>query len=374
MSTRLPIERIEAIPVSVPHNTDFQISGGGQEAADHVLIRLHTEDGPVGVGEASPKPFFSDETQTSVLGALDVLEAALEGVDAARPAAVHRAMDDAIRGNPFAKTAVDVACYDALGKALGVPVSALLDGRVRDRVEVGQSIGIKPTEAAVDDARRYVRQEGFRSIKVKVGDEASSAADRVRAVCEAVGDEVPIRVDANQGYTADVAVPLFSELERELDLLLVEQPVARDDVEGMRKVTETIETPVLADESVFSPADALRVVRRNAADIINIKIMKAGGLYPSGRIAATAAAASYPLAIGSMLELGVGTAAGAHLAATLPHVRYPCDVKGPSLYADTLLEEPVRIEDGYTYVPDRSGLGVELDDDAVERYRSDDPE
>lgn len=374
MTTQLPIQRIEAIPVSVPHNTDFEISGGGQEAADHVLVRLHTESGPVGLGEASPKPFFSDETQTSVLGALDVLEDALRGVDAARPARVHQVMDDAIRGNPFAKTAVDVACYDAFGKALGVPVSALVGGRVRDRIEVGQSVGIKPTAEAVEDARRYVRDEGFRSIKVKVGDDAESDAERVRAICEAVGGEVPIRVDANQGYTADTAVPLFSELERELDLLLVEQPVAREDIEGMRKVTEAIETPVLADESVFSPADAFRVVRRNAADIVNIKIMKAGGLYPSSRIAATAAAASYPLAIGSMLELGVGTAAGAHFAATQPHVRYPCDVKGPSLYADTLLEEPVRIEDGYTHVPDRPGLGVELDDEAVERYRSEDPE
>lgn len=137
-----------------------------------------------------------------------------------------------------------------------------------------------------------------------------------------VGDVVSIRVDANQGYTADVAVPLFSEL----DLLLVEQPV--------------------------------------------IKLMKAGGLHPSSRIASTAAA-QYPLAIGSMLELGVGTAAGAQFAAAQPHVRYPCDVKGPSLYAESLLADPVRIEDGYTHVPDGPGLGVALDPEAVEKYRDD---
>lgn len=371
MAPELPIERIEAIPVDVPHNTGFEISGGGAPTAEHVLIRLHTADGLIGLGEASPKPFFSDETQSSVLGALDILEDALEGVDAAKPAQVHETMDAALRGNPFAKTAIDMACYDALGKALDAPVSTLLGGSVRDRIEVGQSVGIKPTDEAVAEAERYVDEQGFRSIKVKVGSEPESDTERIRAIHEAVGDQVPIRIDANQGYSADIAVPLFAELERDLDILFVEQPVSRDDLKGMRKVTRALETPVLADESVFGPSDSFTVIERNAADIINIKIMKAGGLYRSSQIASTAAAAQYPLAIGSMLELGVGTAAGAHFASTLPHVNYPCDIKGPSLYADQVLREPVRIEDGYTYVPNGPGLGVELDEQKVEEHRSD---
>lgn len=366
----LEIERIESIPVSVPMTTDFSISGGGEMEPTHVLVRVHTAAGVVGLGEASPKSFFSSETAASVIDAVDRMEDQLVGSSAGRLTAVHQTMDAAIRGNPFAKTAIDIACHDALGKHLGVPVSTLLGGRVRDSIPVGQSIGIKSIPKAVAEAERYVYEDGFTSVKVKVGKDSDADEARIRAIVDAVGEEVPIRVDANQGYTADVAVPLFRRLERDVDLLLVEQPVARDDIEGMRKITRALETPVLADESSFSPQDAYTVVHRNAADIVNIKIMKAGGLVPSSRIAAMAAAAQYPLAVGSMVELGVGTAAGAHFAATLPHATYPSDVKGTTLFADRILTEPLKIADGHTTVPSGPGLGVELDGGKVEEHRS----
>lgn len=366
------IEKLEAVPVSVPFNTDFEVAGGGTEAPEHVLVRLHTTEG-VGLGEAAPKPFFSSETCQSVLGAIDRLEDALIGVDATNLNRVHRTMSGTLKGNPFAKTAIDTACHDVWGRTLGVPVSVLLGGRVREEISVGQSIGIKPTEEAVADAERYVYEEGFSSIKVKVGDPAEQAAERVRAVADAVGDDVPLRVDANQGYTVDVAVPLFSRLEREVDLLVVEQPVGRDDREGLKSVTAALETPVLADESVFSPADAFSVAATRSADAINIKLMKAGGLRPAARIGDVAAAADLRVAVGSMVELGVGTAAGAHLAATLPNLGYPSDVKGPSLFADTVLRNPLDIADGGTPVPDGPGLGVDLDADQIDRYRVDRP-
>lgn len=248
-------------------------------------------------------------------------------------------------------------------------MSTLLGGRVRDDIPVGQSVGIKATPEAVSEAERYVHDEGFTSVKVKVGADPDADEQRVRAIADAVGDEVPIRVDANQGYTADVALELFRRLERDLDLLLVEQPVARDDVDGMRRLTRALETPVLADESCFTPQDAYTVVNRNAADVLNIKIMKAGGLVPASRIAATAAAAQYPVAVGSMVELGVGTAAGAHFAATLPHATYPSDVKGTTLFEDDVLVEPIDVPDGRTPVPTAAGLGVELDETKVEEYR-----
>lgn len=369
-ASELAVERIETIPVAVPMTTDFTISGGGDLKPTHVLVKVHTESGVVGIGEASPKSFFSSETAASVVEAVNRMADRLAGTSAGRLVTVHEEMDDAIRGNPFAKTAIDIACHDALGKRLGVPVSTLLGGRVRDSIPVGQSIGIKSTPEAVAEAEQYVYEDGFTSVKVKVGNDPEADGERIRAIADAVGDEVPIRVDANQGYTADVAVPLFRRLERDVDLLLVEQPVARDDIEGMRKVTRALETPVLADESSFSPQDAYTVVSRNAADIVNIKIMKAGGLQPGSQIAATARAAQYKLAIGSMVELGVGTAAGAHFAATLPHATYPSDVKGTTLFADRILNEGIEVKDGHTTVPTGPGLGVELDDEKVERYRT----
>ena len=364
----LTIKAVETTPVKIPMTTDFTISGGGQERPTHVLVRLRTEDGVIGLGEASPKPFFSAETAGSVVHAIDQIEQTLVGTDAGNLRAVHQIMADAINGNPFAKTAVDIACHDALGKQLGVPVSRLLGGRVRDAVEVGQSVGIKPTDEAVAEAETYAHVDGFGSIKVKVGDEPATAAERVRAIAGALDTETTVRVDANQGYTVDQAIPLFRQLEQDLDLLLVEQPVSRDDIDGMQAVTDALETPVLADESSFSPQDAYTVASRNAADILNIKIMKAGGLVPSQQIASTAVAAHLPVAVGSMVELGVGTAAGAHLAASLPNAVYPSDVKGPSLFTDTVLETPIDVSDGRTVVPTGPGLGVSLDKEKVEEY------
>lgn len=368
----MEITAVETIPVSVPYSIDFDIAGGGTPTADHVLVRLHTDTGTTGIGEASPSPFFSSETQGSVLSAIDEhISPAISGLSPMNLTAIHEAMDEALKGNPFAKTAIDIACYDAAGKRLDTPASTLLGGRVRDRILVGQSIGIKETDQAVEDARTYVEEWGFNSIKVKVGTDPETDIERTKAIVEAVGDKVSIRVDANQGYRADQAIRVFSRLESECELQLVEQPVSRDDLAGMRRVTEALTTPVLADETVYSPSDATDVVREEAADIINIKINKGGGLYRAQQIADIAAGAHLPLAIGSMVELGVGTAAGAHFAATLPHATYPSDVKGPSLHEDSVLETPLRIEDGYTYVPDGPGLGIALSEETIDRYRVD---
>ena len=366
----MQITAIETTKISVPYAIDFDIAGGGTLTADHVLVELHTDAGVTGIGEASPSPFFSSESQETVAAVIDGhIAPALEGEDPSQIGTIHRLMDRAIKGNPFAKTAVDMACYDATGKDLGVPASTLLGGRHRDRISVGQSIGIKDTADAVADARMYVDDWGFNSIKIKVGGDPAEDLERSKRIIDEVGDDVPVRIDANQGFTVDVAIPFFTELEEYGDLLFVEQPVSKTDLVGMSRVTGAITTPVLADETVFGPTDAVDVIREQAADIISIKINKAGGLYRSQQIGAIAAGAELPLAIGSMVECGVGTAAGAQFAASQPHATYPSDVKGPSLMEGSILEEPVRIDDGYTYVPDAPGLGVALDEDAVEQYR-----
>lgn len=365
----MEISSIQTIPVSIPFAVDFDVASGGVPTAEHVLVKLETTAGVTGIGEASPMPFFSGETQATVLSVIEeYLEPALLGVDPTNHNVVHEAMAE-IEGNPLAKASIDIACHDATGKFLGVPVSTLLGGRVRDRIEVGQSIGIKEKDRAVADAERYVDEWGFNSIKIKVGGEPEKDLERVKAIIDAVGDRASIRLDGNEGYTADMAVKQFETIEEYGDVLLVEQPVPRNDIPGMREVTRALSTPVLADESVFSSHDALGIVRERAADIINIKIMKAGGLDPGNQIAAVARAADTPLAVGSMVEMGIGTAAGAHFSACQPHATYPSDVKGPSLLKDTVLETPVRIEDGYTYVPKGDGLGVQLDPAKVDTYR-----
>lgn len=366
----MKIRDIEVVPVSIPFNIAFRVPGGEVPAADHSIVKVHTDDGVYGIGEAATIAAYSEETVYSTYAILTrVLAPLLIGHDPRNIGSIHEVMDQAVHANYFAKAAIDLACYDILGKSLGVPVHTLLGGAFRDRILVGQSIGIKDAETAAADAVRYV-QQGFHSIKIKIGIDPKADLERVAAIRDAVGPDVDLRVDANQGYSVDTAVKTLRAMES-YDLLLVEQPVPRWDIDGMAHVAHVLDTPVLADESVFTPSDAIAIVRKQAADILNIKIMKPGGLYGSLKIAGIASGANLPLAIGSMVEMGIGTAAGAHFAAACRDVRYPCDVKGPSLLKDDILQEPVRIEGGYTYVPEGSGLGVDWDDDKVAHYRMD---
>jgi len=366
----MKITEIEAIPVSIPLKTDFGISGGVQTMAEHVIVKLHTDEGIVGLGEAATSPQYGEETPESVYYTIKCyLEPALKGADPTNLALLHKIMDSAVHGNTFAKAAIDLAAYDVTGKYLGVPVYTLLGGKFKGKIPVGQSIGIKEPKKAVEEVLEYVK-EGFQSIKVKIGNDPEGDVKRVGMIREAIGYDIPLRVDANQGYSPDVAIKTLKAMEK-YDLLLVEQPVPRWDLFGMAKVCEALDTPVLADETVYTPEDAINVVRMNAADIINIKIMKPGGLYKSLKIAAIAEAANIPLAIGSMVEMGVGTAAGAHFASACKNVNYPCDVKGPSLMVDDILKEPVIIKDGFTHVPEGPGLGIELDEDKIKKYRMD---
>ena len=364
----MKITGVETIPVSIPLKTDFGIAGGTQLLAEHVIVKLITDEGIVGLGEAATMPKYGEETPQSVVSTIKYyLEPALVGLDLSNIGMLHKVMDSEIHGNTYAKAAIDIAAYDALGKYLDVPVYMLLGGKFMDKIPVGQSIGIKDPETAIKEVKEYVN-EGFQSIKVKIGLDPAGDIERVGMIREAIGFDIPLRVDANQGYSPDAAIKTLKAMEK-FDLLLVEQPVPRWDIFGMAKVCDAIDTPVLADETVYTPQDAINVVRMNAADIINIKIMKPGGLYNSRKIACIAEGANIPLAIGSMVEMGVGTAAGAHFAASCSNVRYPCDVKGPSLMVDDILDEPVVIKEGFTYVPEGPGLGVRLDEDKIEKYR-----
>ena len=364
----MKIRQITTYGVSIDFKTALNISGGTNPKANHILVRIETDEGIYGWGEAAPIPQYSDESMESVKAIIDkYLTPLLLGQDPANLARVHETMGQ-IKGNPFAKGAIDIACYDILGKSLGVPVYTLLGGRYRDRIVIGQSVGIKSIEQMVREAVQYA-EEGFQSIKIKVGLNPQEDIRRVREIRKAIGD-LPIRVDANQGYRLDEAIYTFTRME-EYDLLLAEQPIARWDLQGMAELCRLLRTPVLADESLFSLQDAINLIRYQAADIFNIKIMKPGGLYPSLKIAAIAEAAEIPLSIGSMIEMGVGTAAGAHFAAAVKHLDYPSDVKGPTLMVDDILQVPVRMEKGYTYVPEGPGLGIDVDMEKVKRYRAD---
>lgn len=361
------IKKIEAIPVSVPLNKPFIISTGEMRTLDHVIVKVHTDEGVVGVGESAPVPIFSEESQEDVKTAIDkYISRFLIGEDIFNVEKLLEKMDKAVQGHSYAKAGIELALWDAMGKALKVPVYKLLGGLYREKVPVVWIIGIGTSEQMAEEAKEYV-QKGFDSIKVKIGINPQQDIKNVAAVREAVGDDVKIRVDANQGYTSDVAIKTLRKMER-YDLELIEQPVPRWDLKGMARVAKTLDTPVMADESVFTPEDAIKVIQEEAADIINIKIMKPGGLYNAKKIASIAESAGIPCLVGSMIELGVGTAACAHFACATKNIRYPCEFIGPMMTKDDILDSPYMPKNGFIEIKKEPGFGVNLDEDKVMKY------
>jgi len=264
-----------------------------------------------------------------------------------------------------------MALWDLLGKSRGVPVHQLLGARLREFVPTKWSVsGVEPDKAA--DIARWAVSQGFATMKVKVGIDPDGDVARVRAVREAVGPKVHLGVDANGGWiSSDIAIRIIARL-RELDIYFVEQPVAQGDTQGMSQVRSACGIHVIADESVYTLYDAKALAQARACDVFSIYIGKAGGIGPARAIARFAHANGIACTIGSNLELGVGSAAMIHLALATPGIepdKYPCDIIGPLFYEDDILREPLPIAGGSARPLEMPGLGVELDDAKIERYR-----
>lgn len=363
------IERIDTIPVSVPVRSG---TGLKQGYSDYVLVRLESADGLTGIGEASVHPSWSGETQAGCMALVQqFLAPRIEGMSPFSIELIAARMNAAVVGNPFAKAAVEMACLDMAGKALGRPVWDLLGGQVRERAEVRYVVGhLAPAEAAIE-AQRGI-DLGFRTIKVKVGPDPAVDLARVRAVREAIGPSVKLTVDANGRWDVVSAVEAIRRFEvAGLEVSLVEQPVPREPWGLMREVKLATGARLIADESCFSLSDAYALARDGAADVLSIYPGKNGGLLATKKIAAVAEAAGLTCLIGSNLELGIATAAMIHLALSTPVVRgdrHAHDVLGPLYHNADVVKRSPTIVDGFAELPPGPGLGVELDPDAVREF------
>jgi muconate cycloisomerase len=276
-----------------------------------------------------------------------------------------------VAGNPFTKAAIEMALWDIAGKAVGKPVYEVLGGKVREFVPTKWSIsGREP--AVAREIAQWALDQGFKKMKVKVGIDFDSDIARVNGVRETVGGSLKLGVDANGGWgNADNANRAIDSL-RQFDLQFIEQPVPAGDIFGMVEVRKHAQLPVIADESCYTLQDAHNLAYANAADVFSIYIGKAGGIGPAKRICDFAASVGTPCTIGSNLELGLGSAAMAHLGLSSKAVTaetYACDIIGPFYYEDDILRDPLPLKGGEARVHDRPGLGAELDDAKVEKYR-----
>jgi L-alanine-DL-glutamate epimerase-like enolase superfamily enzyme len=337
----------------------------GQVAAEGVLVRLWTGDDLVGWGEASPYAPITGETQASCIAVGKRLAQVVRNRDVFDLALMAADMDAAVVGNPSIKAALEMAAWDLCGKLARQPVCHLL-GQYRESFETDRTVYLDEPLAMAEKAKETVR-EGYKAVKVKVGQSPELDVARVRAVRAAVGEKIRIRIDANQGWTRDTALKALRSLE-EFDIEFCEQPVASSDWEGLRQVSEHSRIPIMADESVHGPSDAIECVRRAAANLINIKLMKSGGILKSMRIAAIAEAANMQCMLGSMVETRLALTAAAHVVAAQKCVTY-ADL-------DTFTEhkiDPVvggmQVKDGLVTLPQAPGLGVDVDADFLKTLK-----
>lgn len=351
----------------------------------HAIIRIDTDAGLSGWGEApagitwggSHMRYFGESPETVRLIIDRYLKDCIVGQDPRDMAVLHHAMDKAVKGHPYAKAAIDIACYDIAGKAANVPVCRLLGGRFRDRIEVAHSLGIMPVEKCIDEAVAAV-EEGARTIKCKTGLDPERDVEVVRRLRERLGDHVRIRVDGNEGYHDVWEAIRVTRRQEEYDILLCEQPVmgARE----LALVAERINTPVMADESAWTSHDILELVEHKAAACLSLYVTKPGGLYRAKQQADLADALGMYSDIGGSIESGIGNAANLHLGAatriaSLPSVcptSKPADSSGPAIagcyYLDDVITEPLRYENGAVLVPEGPGLGIEVDTEKLKKY------
>jgi L-alanine-DL-glutamate epimerase-like enolase superfamily enzyme len=359
----LLIERVEIYEAKLLYRQPFTISLGTSTYSVDVIAKVYDDEGNVGLGETSPSRRILGESEHTIEAAMRDIAPILIGEDPERLELIEERMDKAILGNTAAKLALEMAVIDLIGKRRKIPLWRMLGG-YREKIETDFTIGIKKPEEMAKDAVEIVSR-GFRVLKLKVGTNPEEDLARVKAVRDAVGNSIRIRIDANQGWSVKTAVKVLNEMQR-YDVELAEQPVKWNDIEGMAEVRMMSPIPIMADESVHTPEDALKVAMMEAADYINIKLTKAGGILKARRIAEISEAAGIPNMIGCMMEGGISITAAVHFACGMRNVVTSDLDSDISLKQDVVEDGSAKLENGYRIPPDEPGLGnLRLRDDML---------
>jgi L-alanine-DL-glutamate epimerase-like enolase superfamily enzyme len=365
----MKVVAVEATPVAVPFKEGVGIVRTSRMVlhdSRHVIVRLRTDEGVHGTGEALPRPASYGETLESILAILEqVLAPLILGEDPFEVEALWERLDG-VGENTTSKCAIEMACHDIIGKACGQPLHRLLGAYRRDRIPLTMPIAFGTKEDVVRQAGDAVA-EGYGSVKVKVGKDVRRDAGVVEAVRAVIGSDVALYVDANQGYSSPDALKA-GRIYEELGVDLFEEPVVTSDEATRVRLSQTTSVPLLLDESIETPSDAQRAVALGTAGAFSVRSPRLG-FARNKKLVAVAEAGGVPCVAGSHREAGIGTTATAHLAAGFAAMSLPAELGVHSLLSDGLLVEPLEIKGGYMTVPAGPGLGVEVDDEKLDRYR-----
>lgn len=366
----MKITRVEAIPFAIPYTKPLRFASGEVHVAEHVLVRVHTDQGLVGTAEAPPRPFTYGETQASIIAILeDVLAPAVEGLSPFEREVVQARINRTV-GNPTAKAALDMALWDVIGQAVHQPVTQLLGGYA-DRMRVAHMLGFAEPEAMADEAERMLEAHGISTFKVKVGRTPVELDVAVcRAIRERLGDRVELYIDGNRGWTASEAARGL-RLAADLDLSMAEELNPADDVLGRRWLVQQSDVPFVADESVSTPAELTREVLGGAATMASIKTARTG-FTVSQRVHHLCEGLGIEAVMGNQIDGQVGSLCSVTFGAAYRLTsRRAGELSNFLDMADDLLAEPLEIRDGRVHVREVPGTGVVIDEDKLDHYRQD---
>ncbi|WP_066069009.1 mandelate racemase/muconate lactonizing enzyme family protein [Neobacillus soli] len=352
------IEQIETFRVAVPLIKPFKTALRTVTTAEAIFVKVSCDNGIVGWGEAPPTVVITGDSLLSIESAIHhVIKPFLEKKSLLNYELIFQGLKTSLVGNSSAKAAVDMALYDCLAQYCKLPLYQFLGGHKKE-LETDFTVSVNGPEEMGDDAVSYI-QKGFNVLKVKVGkDDIATDLERIREVRNRVGTEIKIRLDANQGWTAKDAIRAIRKMEDSgLGIELVEQPVKADDIEGLKQVTDHVDTLIMADESVFTPKQAFQVLKTRSADLINIKLMKAGGIYQAQIINQLAETCGVECMVGSMIETRLGITAAAHFAASKQNItRY--DFDAPLMLAREIVDGGIQYNSRFITLSEAPGLGI----------------
>lgn len=353
----IKIKDVEIYYSDIALTETFVVALGAVTNANGVIIRILTNSGIIGIGEASPIQVITGETQGTNIDVAQSLRQALVGRDPLAIESLNTLAGAYVHSNPSIVAAFDMALYDILGKAAGLPVFRLLGGD-KTSFETDMTLGIATADEMALGAKAVIAK-GFSAVKLKIGQSPAADVERVQAVRDAIGPGPAIRLDANQGYTVPQAISVLRKLEI-LGIEFCEQPVAFSDFDGLRQVRNESPIPITADESLFGPTDALKLIKAEACDYFNIKLMKAGGITNALKISIIAEAANIRCMLGCMMETRIGLTAAAHVHGARRNILY-ADLDSYHFQKVDPVIGGIAVKNGIVTIPESPGLGVDID-------------